>query len=131
MRSNVALLLVVLVCAPLTALDASPTDPAVRRYMNRYRVVAKGPTAVHIPSFSRQTGLACSVCHTSFPQLTEFGRTFKLGGYTMTAEKTVDEKDKSGTALRLNFIPQISAMVIASVSQTRSAPPSRRPRTGT
>ena len=35
-----------------------------------------------IPSFARQTGLACDVCHTVFPHLTPFGREFKLHGYT-------------------------------------------------
>src|ERR1700722_10632346 len=37
-----------------------------------------------IPSFARQTGMPCSQCHTlSFgPALTEYGREFKLNGYT-------------------------------------------------
>src|SRR5437773_6776469 len=33
-----------------------------------------------VPSFSRQTGLACSACHYQFLQLTPFGRLFKLNG---------------------------------------------------
>ncbi|MDB5367430.1 MAG: uncharacterized protein JWM77_3357 [Rhodospirillales bacterium] len=37
-----------------------------------------------VPSFARQTGLPCTACHTSFPELTPFGRRFKLGGYTLT-----------------------------------------------
>jgi hypothetical protein len=40
-------------------------------------------TAQAVPSFSRQTGLECSSCHTSYPQLTSLGRTFKLQGYTL------------------------------------------------
>ncbi len=38
--------------------------------------------AVHrrIPSFSRQTKLACSARHYQFPQLTPFGRLCKLNG---------------------------------------------------
>jgi hypothetical protein len=36
-----------------------------------------------LPSYARQTGLPCGVCHTVFPQLTPFGRRFKLSGYTM------------------------------------------------
>lgn len=38
-----------------------------------------------VPSFSRQTGVACSGCHVGGfgPQLTAFGRQFKLGGYTL------------------------------------------------
>ena len=41
--------------------------------------------AYAVPSFARQTGLACAVCHAGgeFPALTEMGRQFKLTGYTM------------------------------------------------
>lgn len=37
-----------------------------------------------VPSFARQTGMPCAQCHTlSFgPALTEYGREFKLNGYT-------------------------------------------------
>jgi hypothetical protein len=35
-----------------------------------------------VPSFARQTGQPCGACHTDFPQLTPFGRSFKLRGYT-------------------------------------------------
>jgi hypothetical protein len=38
-------------------------------------------TAQAVPSFARQTGLKCTACHTAFPQLTPFGRWFKLNGY--------------------------------------------------
>lgn len=41
-------------------------------------------SAQAVPSFARQTGLECSSCHTVFPQLTPFGRQFKLGGYTLS-----------------------------------------------
>lgn len=39
-----------------------------------------------VPSFSTQTGQACDACHVGAfgPQLTPFGRKFKLNGYTMT-----------------------------------------------
>lgn len=37
-----------------------------------------------IPSFARQTGMECLACHTIFPQLTPFGREFKLGGYLLS-----------------------------------------------
>ena len=36
-----------------------------------------------LPSFARQTGMSCVACHTSFPELTPFGREFKLNGYTL------------------------------------------------
>ena len=40
-------------------------------------------TAQALPSFSRQTGMACATCHTQAfgPNLTPMGRQFKLGGY--------------------------------------------------
>jgi hypothetical protein len=37
-----------------------------------------------LPSFARQTGMSCNACHTVWPELTPFGRTFKLGGYTFS-----------------------------------------------
>ncbi|MEO8998812.1 MAG: hypothetical protein ABI227_06555 [Rhodanobacter sp.] len=36
-----------------------------------------------IPAFARQTGQACVACHVSFPELTPYGRMFKLSGYTI------------------------------------------------
>ncbi|MDP9043537.1 MAG: cytochrome C [Pseudomonadota bacterium] len=35
------------------------------------------------PLFARQTGLQCASCHTIYPELTPFGRKFKLGGYVL------------------------------------------------
>ena len=35
-----------------------------------------------LPSFARQTGQPCATCHTAFPELTPYGREFKLRGYT-------------------------------------------------
>lgn len=36
-----------------------------------------------LPSYARQTGEACIACHVSFPELTPYGRLFKLSGYTL------------------------------------------------
>jgi len=37
-----------------------------------------------LPSFARQTGQPCAACHNgAYPQLTPFGRRFKLEGYTL------------------------------------------------
>ncbi|MDA3889455.1 MAG: hypothetical protein PF443_11815, partial [Allgaiera sp.] len=42
-----------------------------------------GITPAHaVPSFARQTGMTCNACHTTIPELTAFGRQFKMGGYT-------------------------------------------------
>ncbi len=40
-------------------------------------------TAQAVPSYARQTGQPCASCHTAFPELTPFGRRFKLNGYTL------------------------------------------------
>jgi hypothetical protein len=37
--------------------------------------------AFAVPSFSRQTGRPCAGCHTVPPELTPYGREFKLGGF--------------------------------------------------
>ncbi|HTT67992.1 MAG TPA: hypothetical protein VMF70_08190, partial [Gemmatimonadales bacterium] len=47
--------------------------------------------AAAIPSFARQTKLPCSACHTQFPELTEFGRVFKLNGYTLRAIESIED----------------------------------------
>lgn len=46
-------------------------------------VIATVERARALPSFARQTGQPCAACHTAFPELTPFGRRFKLGGYTL------------------------------------------------
>lgn len=51
-------------------------------------VAFAGPEARAVPSFARQTGEGCTACHTAFPQLTPFGRAFKLNGYTLSNEAT-------------------------------------------
>ncbi len=40
--------------------------------------------AYSVPAFARQTGQDCVMCHTVFPELTPFGRAFKLGGYVLS-----------------------------------------------
>lgn len=60
-----------------------------------------------VPAFARQTGQACIACHVGGfgPQLTPFGRAFKLGGYTLSDGKS--------------HIP-LSAMLVASYTHTTS-----------
>lgn len=68
-------------------------------------VVPRNASAV--PSFSRQTGLACSACHIDPPELTPLGRQFKLNGYTMTGIKVVSAKpSKAAPGLQLlQYLP--------------------------
>ena len=37
-----------------------------------------------LPSYARQTGQECAACHNGFPELTPYGRLFKLNGYTFS-----------------------------------------------
>ncbi len=71
-----------------------------------------------VPSFARQTGLACSVCHTEFPQLTAFGRNFKLHGYTQTRADEPPSEELHPTAM-----PPLSVMLQTSYTHTRDAQP--------
>ena len=75
------------------------------------------PVAHAVPSFARQTGLACEACHTVFPELTHFGRLFKANGYTLDNLKQVRDIDATKQEmLSLASLPPLSAMV--QVSQT-------------
>ena len=50
--------------------------------------VAFTQEASAVPSFARQTGMACQACHQQhFPVLNSFGRAFKAGGYTMMGKQ--------------------------------------------
>jgi hypothetical protein len=79
-----------------------------------------------VASFARQTGLPCSSCHTTIPELTPFGRLFKLNGYTVTGLPQVTAKpgpSKAGLSLA-TYLP-ISAFI--QLSNTVS----QRPQPGT
>src|ERR1035437_7922562 len=75
-------------------------DQKMNWFMSRYRrfkytylvatiLVAQGllsPLVAHaLPAFARQTGQNCVACHAGgqFPELTSYGRLFKLTGYTI------------------------------------------------
>ena len=126
-----ALMLTTLAGPP--ALTSAPRDSglmrAVREYISRHStgsVFASYREALAhaaIPSYSRQTGLACSECHTSFPQLNSFGRKFKLNGYTLTGLQNVQGDTTKGETMRLPLIPPVSAMLQTSFSQTKTTVP--------
>ena len=80
--------------------------------------------AAAVPSFARQSGLACSACHTVFPELTPFGREFKLNGYVLDNIKqvkgiTIENRE----TLSLNAIPPLSLMLQISYTHTGKALP--------
>lgn len=78
--------------------------------------------AYAVPSFARQTGLSCNVCHSNPSALTAFGRDFKLKGYVLT--ETTD-KDKIGTSKDLllsRYIP-LSALILLSDTAAQANQP--------
>jgi hypothetical protein len=77
-----------------------------------------------VPSYSRQTGMPCSTCHYAPPELTPFGRTFKLEGYTFATKAQVSA-DKSGhdAALHLLEVFPLSAILDISFTNTKSPQP--------
>ncbi len=79
-------------------------------------------TANAVPSYARQTGLACEACHTVFPQLTPFGRAFKASGYTLfNTQKVQDINREKQSTLSLSDLPPISMMIVVSTSQAAKA----------
>lgn len=74
-------------------------------------LLALSPGAQAVPSMSRQTGASCAMCHTTAfgPNLTPYGREFKLNGY-------VWDSGKDDT-----YIPPVSGMVVGSFTNTKQA----------
>ena len=64
-----------------------------------------------VPSFARQTGQECPACHVSWPELTPYGRYFKLTGYTIG--KTFISSEG------FNYVP-MAVMAQASVTHIRN-----------
>lgn len=78
--------------------------------------------ALAVPSFARQTGMTCAACHTMIPELTPFGREFKLNGYVLdNLRQITGETMERRQTLALNQLAPISAML--QVSYTRTAQP--------
>ena len=81
----------------------------VRRVFATFTALAAAAfaaTPAHaVPAFARQTGQDCIACHVGGfgPQLTPFGRAFKLGGYTLSNGK--------------KHLP-VSAMLVSSYTHT-------------
>lgn len=77
-----------------------------------------------VPSFARQTGMACQACHTVFPELTPFGRSFKLNAYTIDNLQQVQGiTSTKEMELALNQIPPLSMMFQTSYTRTKTAQP--------
>lgn len=80
--------------------------------------------AYAVPSYSRQTGLACSSCHYSPPELNAFGRKFKLEGYTFATKPEVKEEKKDhNSGLQLLESLPLSILFDTSFSSTKAPQP--------
>jgi hypothetical protein len=81
------------------------------------------PNVLAVPSYARQTGLACSGCHYTPPELNPAGRRFKLLGYVDKGDETkVIKTDggKSRAALDLLASLPLSVMLETSFTSTKS-----------
>lgn len=76
-----------------------------------------------VPSYARQTGMACNLCHRAFPELTRFGRNFKASGYTLTQIKELQESGADTAPLEINDVLPLSLMFQASFTRTDQAQP--------
>ena len=76
-------------------------------------------TALAVPSFARQTGMSCAACHTVPPQLTAFGRYFKLHGYVLGPDKLSGGSNK----LSIDKFPPLSAMMVLADTVTKGTQP--------
>jgi hypothetical protein len=87
-------------------------------------LVAGAPAALAVPSFARQTGMACEACHTVYPELTHFGRVFKANGYVLDNLKQVrDVSEKKEQMLELAQTPPLSIMAQISYTQLKESLP--------
>jgi len=84
------------------------------------------PKVTAVPSYARQTGLACSGCHYTPPELNPAGRRFKLLGYVDRADETKVIKTDPGkkrSALDLLGTLPLSAMLETSFTATKTPVP--------
>jgi hypothetical protein len=84
------------------------------------------PVVSAVPSYARQTGLACSGCHYAPPELNPAGRRFKLMGYVDRADETKVIKTDGGkkrAALDLLDSLPLSVMLETSFTSTKSPVP--------
>ena len=126
MRSARWLVMALLVLAgSVGSARGATVDDRVRAYLAAH-LTNKAMMAKAVPSFARQTGLACSACHYQFLQLTPFGRKFKLNGYTLAAQPSITETD-STTGGRLDLGPAaiVSAMLTAAVTHLSDTLPGK------
>jgi hypothetical protein len=78
--------------------------------------------AFAVPSYSRQTGLSCAVCHTNPPQLTAYGRDFKLKGYVLSDMTDLTKVGNSKDLLLSKNIPLSLEVLLSETSFQTKVP---------
>ena len=100
--------------ARIAVADGGAGDPERESRARALMLYASAYTfaAAHLtPTYARQTGLACSACHTHFPELTATGRAFKLNGYVFRRSESLEGKNPEGQqSLLLNLVAPVSLM---------------------
>jgi hypothetical protein len=87
-------------------------------------LLAVSQPARAVPSFARQTGMACEACHTVFLELNHYGRIFKANAYTVDNLKPVRGINATKSEiLALSGLPPISLMVQLSQTNLSKALP--------
>lgn len=84
------------------------------------------PSAMALPRYARQTGLPCSGCHTTPPELNAAGRQFKLLGYVDRAENRdiiAAASSKRYAGLNLLASLPLSAFFETSLTSTKTPQP--------
>lgn len=78
-----------------------------------------------LPSFAQQTGQPCVTCHIgSFgPQLTPFGRAFKLQGYALPGASQSEDKSQGSDKSQSPSSVPVAAMLVTSFTQTKTDQP--------
>ena len=83
-------------------------------------------SAMALPSYARQTGLACSGCHYTPPELNPAGRLFKLLAYTQKIDNSTvpaAPPDKQRPALQMLQTLPLGAWFETSMTSTKKAQP--------
>ncbi|MGD0366163.1 MAG: hypothetical protein ABSA94_01800 [Acidobacteriaceae bacterium] len=81
------------------------------------------PDAIALPSYARQTGLPCSGCHYTPPELNAAGRLFKLMGYIDKVKNTDIVAESGGRRSGLDMLASLplGAWFETSFTSTRAA----------
>ena len=85
------------------------------------------PNARALPSYARQTGLPCSGCHTTPPELNSAGRLFKLMAYIDRTQNTSITAEPSKRRSPLNLLGTLPLSAFFETSMTGT----KVPQTGT